>query len=121
MFVTFQCIKKTITVKKYPNQIKSLKVNGKAVKVSENKYFLDSKTGKTSVKIKMALKKGWKIKNVEAYAYTKNYTEKKISATKKAISKGSAISFPKKYRELHVTVNMSKGKDVVSYTFYFYR
>lgn len=114
-------LKKTITVKKYPNQIKSLKVNGKAVEVSENKYFLDSKTGKTSVKIKMALKKGWKIKNVEAYAYTKNYTEKKISATKKAISKGSAISFPKKYKELHVTVNMSKGKDVVSYTFYFYR
>ena len=114
-------LKKTIRVKKYPKPVKSLKVNGKTVKVSDNKYFFFQKTSKKSVKVKMTPKKGWKIMSVNAVAFTKNDNTKKISVKKTQIKNGKAISFPKKYKELNLDVEMTNGKDTITYTVFFNR
>jgi putative transposon-encoded protein len=109
-------LKKTITVKKYPNEIKSLKVNGKKVNVKKNKYFFTKKTSSTSVKVKMALKSGWKIKSVESWKYKKSGNATNIKVTKKMVQNGSKISFPKKYKGLEVYVTMAKGSDTITYS-----
>ena len=117
-------MKKTITVKKYPNQIKSLKVNGKKVKISENKYgFYVEKCKKTSVKVKVSLKKGWKVDEyVTASACnSKNGKEKEIKIKASNITKGKAIKFPKGYDTLNVNFDMVKGKKMVPYYVGFFR
>ena len=110
-------VKKTIKVKKYPNQIKSLKVNGKKVKVSENKYqYFKSNNKKSSVKIKMALKKGWKISYVSVRAYnSKTDKSKDIKVSKSAVKNGKAIKIPKSYTGLDINIGMEKGNDYISY------
>ena len=116
-------LEKIITVSKYPNHIKSLKVDGKTVKISKNKYDYSKKAGKNtkSFKIKMALKNGWKIGSIEAYKYKKDDTRKKMKVTKTMLSKGSVISFEKKYQSCYVTVYMYKGSDEISYSISLYR
>ena len=103
---------KTIKVKAYPNEIKSLKVNGKAVKVGSNKYnyhVYDYK--KTTASVKLALKKGWKIDNIYAYAYTKSGKEADVKITKKMLTNGTAIKFAKKYADIYIGIGMVKGND----------
>ena len=117
-------MKKTLTVKKYPNQIKSLKVNGKKVKVSANKYgFYVEKCKKTSVKVKVSLKKGWKVdKYVYANAYnSKTGKDKEIKIKASNITKGKAIKFPKGYDSLNVNFEMVKGNKRVPYYVGFFR
>ncbi len=89
-------LKKTLVVKKYPNMIKSLKVNGKSVTISKNKFRYSVKSyKKTSAKIKLTAKSGWKVKEVTGDYYGKSY---KYSELKKSVvTKGTSISFPKKY------------------------
>lgn len=112
---------KTITVRKYPYQIKSLKVNGKTVKVSKHKYSYSKYTKKTKVKVKMALKKGWKIAAVYAYKYDKDGNEKEVSIRKSSITKGRLLSFASKYENFNITVYMSKGSKMIYYNFNFHR
>ncbi len=114
---------KEVTVKKYPYAIKSLKVNGKKVTVSKHKYDVTKKVSKSkaTVNIKMALKKGWKISSVGATKWTKGGSMSSAKVTKKMLTKGSAIKFPKKYAELWITVGLKKGSDYFTYTFDFYR
>jgi len=103
---------KTIKVKAYPNEIKSLKVNGKAVKVGSNKYnyhVYDYK--KTTASVKLALKKGWKIDNIYAYAYTKSGKSVDVKITKKMLKNGTAFKFAKKYSDIYVGIGMVKGND----------
>ena len=69
----------------------------------------------------MTPKKGWKIKSVNAVAFTKNDNTKKISVKKTQIKNGKAISFPKKYKELNLDVEMTNGKDTITYTVFFNR
>ena len=58
----------THTVKKYPAPYSYIKVNGKKINLSETKYYYDiDKYKKTSAKIQIKLKKGWKI--ADAYGY----------------------------------------------------
>lgn len=116
-------LSKNITVKKYPKEIKSLKVNGKKVKTSKYKYEYNKKLSKskTKVKIKMALKKGWKVTSISAYRYTKNGDPKEFKVSKSAIKKGKNIKFSKKYYGMSISVEMKKGNDTINYSFYFYR
>ena len=108
-------LKKTITVKKYPNEFKSLKVNGKKVKINKNKFRYDCKTSKNKVSIKAELEKGWKIRKIEARRYDRDWEESKVKVTKKMISKGSSISFPKKYKSMEISVFLYKGKSKIQY------
>ncbi len=114
---------KTITVKKYPYAIKSLKLNGKSVKISKNKFKTAKKISKskTSVNIKMALKKGWKIVHVHAFRITKSGTASAAKITKKMVTRGSSIKLPKKYTELWVEVELKKGSDYFYYDIDFHR
>ena len=112
-------ITKTINVKKYPNQIKSLKVNGKKVKTSKGTKRYDytvTKFKKNKVTVKMALKKGWKVSYVSAYAYnTKNGKDKDIKVKPAAVKKGTGIKFPKGYDLMNITIDMQKGNQYISY------
>lgn len=111
---------KTIRVKAYPNEIESLKVCGKSVKISSNKFnYHVYEYKKTSPSVKLALKKGWKIDSIYAYAYTKSGAEKKMKITKKMLKNGTAFSLAKKYRDLYIDIGMIKGDDYSNYISYF--
>lgn len=114
-------IKETLKIKKYPNMIKSLKVNGKAVKVSKNKFVYSvSSFKKTSAKIKMATKNGWKVKEATVDFYGKSYSYKELK--KSVITKGSSISIPKKYERAIVYIYMeNKAGDQITYEVDFIR
>lgn len=116
-------LSKNIVVKKYPKHIKSLRVNGKKVSTVKNKFYYSKKVSKskTSVKVKMALKKGWKITKVEATYFTKKGTPKDFKVSKSAIKKGKAIKFGKKYKEMNIYVQMKKGSNTIWYGFWFFR
>ena len=116
-------VTKNIVVKAYPKEIKSLKVNGKKVNTNKHKFFYSKKMSKskTSVKIKMALQKGWKITDARVYRYTKSGEEKMGKVSKSALKKGKAIKFNKKYRFMYVSVSMQKGNETIWYSFDFYR
>lgn len=114
-------IKKTLRVNKYPKMVKSLKVNGKSVSLSKYKFrYTVNSYKKSSVKIKMAAKSGWKIRDVTADYYGKQY---KYSELKKSVvTKGSSVSFPKKYRSVIFYIYMEdKDGNTVSYEVDFFR
>ena len=108
--------KKTIRVKKYPNEITSLKVNGKKVNLSENKFRYDKgKITASKVKIALKLKKGWKIENAYGNCWNMSGSDKEIKNAKSLVSKGSEIKFPKKYSEFEILIEMTNGKDTINY------
>ena len=109
--------KMTIRVKKYPNQIKSLKINGKAIKTSKYKYqYYKGNYKKSSVKIKMALKTGWKISYVNASVSNYETGEtKEIKVSKSTIKKGKAIKFPESYDGIDINIGMVKGDENIHY------
>lgn len=114
-------IKETLKIKNYPKMIKSLKVNGKTVKVSKNKFsYTVKKFKKTSAKIKMATKNGWKIKEATVDLYGKSYKYKELK--KSVITKGSSISIPKKYDMAIVYIYMeNKAGNQITYEVDFIR
>lgn len=108
---------KTVTVKKHPKEIKSLKINGKKINTNANKFGVYLKCKKTKVSVKAALKKGWKISGISAYIYKDNYEKyKKLKVTSKMIKKGTKIKFPKEYELMTITLNLNKGKTYIFYT-----
>ena len=114
---------KNIVVKAYPKEIKSLKVNGKKVNTNKNKFFYSKKVSKSkgSVKIKMALQKGWKITGIYADRSKTGKSFKQFKVSKSALKKGKAIKFSKKYKYMYVSVSMQKGNETIWYSFDFYR
>ena len=113
---------KTIKVKKYPNQLKSLKVNGKKVKTSKGDkryiYFAD-KFKKSKVTVKMSLKKGWKVSSVSGYAFnSKSGKNKDIKIKKSVIKKGTGIKFPKGCDNLIIDITMQNGNKEIPYQIY---
>lgn len=118
-------IRKTVKVKKYPNQIKSLKINGNKVNLKGDKrynYYNTSKYKKKSAKIQLKLKKGWRISNISGNYYNyKTGKEGKISSLKSKISKGKTIKFPNKWTSMDVHVEMTKGDDTIAYHISFWR
>lgn len=106
-----------VTVKPYPNNIKSLKVNGKTVKISKNKFQCQRKFKGSKAKIKMALKKGWKIDSVDASGWNKSFDKQyKIKVTKKGLLKGKYFKVPAKCKYVDVNVTLRKGNNF----FYYY-
>lgn len=116
-------IKKKVRAKKYPYEIKSLKVNGKKVKVSNNKFYYNTKVSKSKTKlnIKMALKSGWKIVSVYADRSKTGKSFSTFKVTKSALLNGKAIKFPTKYKYCYISVELKKGDDYISYAFDFNR
>lgn len=109
-------IKQTVRVKKYPNHITSLTVNGKKVKISDNKFRYDKGNIKSSkVTVKMNLKSGWKITDVWGNCWNMNGGDRSFTKSASVVKKGSAISFPKKYSEFELMIAMTNGKDTINY------
>ena len=114
---------KSVLVKKYPKEIKSLKVNGKKVNTSKYKFYYNKKISKskTKVNVKMALKKGWKIIGVTAERTKDRKTWKKFTVKKSALTKGKPIKFGKKYKDMYIYIELKKGNDIIWYSLDFYR
>ena len=113
-------IKKTVNVKKYPNQIKSLKINGKTIKTKGDRRYFYNTNGrrytKTSAKIQMKLKKGWRISFIEGnYFNYKTGKDGRISNIRSKVTGGKTIKFPKKWTSMHIYVVMEKGNDTIDY------
>ena len=116
-------IAKNFRVKKYPNQIKSLKVNGKSIKTTgEERYWYSELCYKTYAKIQLSLRKGWKIAKVEgAYYDSKDDRYRNIKNVKKLVKAGKSIRFPKKYRYMDIKIEMKKGTEAISYQIRLFR
>lgn len=100
-----------IKVKKYPNEIRKMTINGKAVKISNHKFHVSKKCTTTTPEVKIKLKKGWKIKSVDAQANDyKNPKIKKIKITKSMLTKGKSFSFPKRYGQMFINIVMINQK-----------
>ncbi len=103
---------KYVTVHEYPNPIKSVTVNGINKKMTKDRWFWYSqkyKKAKTSVKVKVVPAEGWKIKKVNgnlSYIKNKSYKNKTVKSAKSKVTKGSKISYPKKYTDLYLNVEM---------------
>jgi len=120
-------ISKVCVVKKYPNAVKSLKVNGKTVNLNQKKFPFDydiSKYRKTSARIKLTPAAGWKIQQVDMSIFNDNYDKFKTLKTS-VIKKGSSISCSKKYSycvfiHMECTSGANKG-DTFTYNVRFMR
>ena len=110
-------ITKTVKVLKYPDPIKSIKVNGKAIKVSDNKFMYNlEKYKKTSAKIKITPASGWKITNVSATASNwSNGKTKTIKVSKSTFTKGKSFSVPKGYDCVDINISLEKGDKYFDY------
>ena len=110
-------LKKKITIKKYPNQIKSLKINGKKVKIADNKFFcLEENVTSSKIKVDLKLKKGWKIRSVNGNLWNAGGNGSKvIKKAKSHVKNGDAIKFPKKYRDFELMIGMTDGEDSIMY------
>lgn len=106
---------RTYTVKKYPNPYESIKVNGKSVKISSNKFFYDV-TGysKSSCKIKITPKSGWKVVNAYASFYNPKTEKDKFKNLKASVvTKGTAIKIPSGYEAyVFATLENTKGETI---------
>ncbi len=109
-------MKETFTVKKYPNPLKSVKVNGKNINVKKFKYYYRTyKYKKDSVKVKYQPAKGWKIADVYGIMVKNNSDAyKDLDIKNKSIKNGTTIKFPKKYdyMSIFVTLENSKGETI---------
>ena len=114
-------LSKKIVVKKYPKQIKSLRLNGKKVNTNKHKYSYIKKVSKstTKVRVKMALKKGWKITKVYGIRMKETGPLVDFKISKSAVKKGKSIKFSKDSIETIVVIEMKKGKNTIDYWVYF--
>ncbi len=88
------------TVKKYPNALASLKVDGKAVNLKKNKFYFKKKVKKNSVKLEYKAAKGWKVKSCSYYDGAKGKTVKIKSGGKVNTKMGTWVA-----------IQLTKGKD----------
>ena len=112
-------ISATFTVKKYPNPLTSVTVDGKARNLKANPYYLDiNKYKGTKPLVKVKLAKGWKI------AYTWGYTEKpgaEDSFKEFNPRNGRSFKLPKGYEAgVFFTMANAKGEEI-QYGIHFYR
>jgi hypothetical protein len=97
-------LKATFNVKKYPEPISSLKVNGKKLNTKKN-HFNSSvkwKSGKTKITVKAS--KGWKVYDMYYFDSKDKYHE---------IKNGKKYSIPKN-TTIHIDLK-NKKKEVISY------
>ena len=80
------------TVKKNPDPVKALYVNGKKVKIKKRSYeYLIRKYAKSNVKIKIVPKKGWRIEDCYAYNQDDSFSAK--NGGKLKVIKGQTTTF----------------------------
>ena len=112
-------ISATYTVKKYPNPLQSVEVNGTKVNIKANKFFytVDGYT-ENSAKVKVKLAKGWKI------ASTWGYKENPFadgSFEEFTPKNGKSFTIPEEYNAgVFFTLENSK-KESFQYGINFYR
>ena len=118
-----QSLTKKITVKKYPNQIKSLTVNGKSVDVSKNKYTYNKKFTGKKAKIGIKVKKGWTVYYASGSLYSSEAKKSKaVDDVLNKVKEEKNISFPAKYDSLNVYILMISDKGAsISYTITLHR
>ena len=116
--------KRTVTVKPYPNAIKSVQINGKNISLTgKNKFYYFKKYKKKSVKVKVVPADGWKVVDVFGSTYNMSKT-KKIKSAKSKVLNGSKTSFAKKWKGLGYTVfleNANNPEESFYYTIDLYR
>lgn len=116
-------MKKKVSVKAYPNEIRSLRVNGKKINLNKagNRYFISRKCKTTKPRVKLKVAKGWKLDYLRAYAYG-NSGEKKVKLTKKMLRSGKTIKFQKRYKNLFIDLSFRNADgDLIYYTVNLYR
>lgn len=119
-------LQKELLVKKYSSAIKNLKVNGKKVKIKgTRKYEYSVKNKKSSGRVKLSVKKGWKVTRVTSTLIIgagdtfKNYSK---SITKKNILNGRKFRFPKKWDDLYIRITMKNREgETIHYDIHMYR
>jgi hypothetical protein len=115
---------KTVTIRKYPNMIKSLKVNGNSINITKARrygYTVRKYKG-TQPKIKLIPAKGWKYYYVQAYRFSdKESSDSRLKF--KTIKEGRAIAFDKKYDGMTVDIYLMEEETsrMIIYTVYFTR
>ncbi len=108
------------TVKKYPYEIKGLRINGKKIDINKNKFRVTKKCTDNKARIKMAIRDGWKISYLSG-SYKKgdkwiDFTSKKNTLVKKCIKKNKEFSFPQKYDQMFLYIVFSnKKEETISY------
>lgn len=112
---------RTYSVKKYPNPIKALKLNGKTIKTSKNKFSLNTDGyKKTSAKIKITPNSGWKI--TLAYITLVKGDINKLKEIKPSVfKKGGSIKIPSGYNG-YIFINLENSKgETFNYGVRFFR
>lgn len=113
---------KTIKVKKYPNHIKSITINGKSVSVKKHKYEYEKKFTGTKAAIKFKAQNGWKISYADISMYDQDADKDvTVKSAKTKVKKGKSISFPKEYDFMNIWVEMTKGDKYITYQMTLYR
>ena len=89
----------TVTVKKYPNAIKSIKLNGKAlpIKPAENIEYQIQGYKKTATTVRIAPNTGWKVDRITLFMEDGQGQVKNLDLTKK---NGRSVATPKRYTVL---------------------
>lgn len=91
------------TVKKYPNAIKSIKLNGKKlpIKPAENVEYQVHGYKKTATALEVAANTGWKVDQITLFFNKGRDTVKEVDITKK---NGKSVKTPKSYDVLQYLI-----------------
>lgn len=111
-------ISKLFRVKKYPTFIKSLRVNGKKMNLKEDMFNSEVYTTKkkTTARINLTLKKGYKKNDILGYYLTKGGRQIEMPESElKKVLRGKKFKFPKKYKSMYVSIEIGKTGDYRSY------
>jgi hypothetical protein len=104
----------TFTIKKYPNAIKYIKLNGKKlpIKPAEDIQYLLQGYNKTATRLTVAANTGWKIEKITLYLDKIDGTEKELDVTKK---NGKSIKTPRSYHVIQYLILFRNTKTGVIY------
>jgi len=103
-------LKATYTVKKYPNECKSVTVNGRKVNLKKYPYwYIVSDYKKDSITIKVNPVSGWKVTNCVGYSMDSGEEVKIRNGKSCALPEDESVGF-------HFTLKKTKTGEVIDYT-----
>lgn len=97
----------TFKVRKYPEALTSLQVDGKSVNLSKNHFYARQKVSKDSTKLKFQVGKGWKLKSCTYYDESKG---KSVT-----VRSGGSVKTPRSTGGAWVVFTLMKGSDLFYY------